>query len=76
MTRDQVETTLSRIQSWPFERRAQLAELVELLEAQQSDLAVADDSTRAAVAEGLAQARRGEFATDEEVVRAFNRFQR
>jgi predicted transcriptional regulator len=33
-----------------------------------------DAATRAAIAEGIAEARRGEFATDEEVAEVFARF--
>jgi predicted transcriptional regulator len=35
-----------------------------------------DDVTRAAVAEGLAQAHRGDFASEEEVEAAFARFRK
>ena len=35
-----------------------------------------DDATRAAIAEGIAQADRREFATDAEVEEAFRRFRR
>lgn len=35
---------------------------------------IEDDATRAAIAEGLAEARNGDFATDTEVAEAYNRF--
>jgi hypothetical protein len=35
-----------------------------------------DDATRAAIANGIAQGRRGEFATDAEVAAAYARFRR
>jgi predicted transcriptional regulator len=35
-----------------------------------------DDATRAAIANGIAQARRGQFATDEEVAEAYQRFRK
>ena len=35
-----------------------------------------DDATRAAIANGIAQARRGEFATDEEVAEAYKRLRK
>jgi len=35
-----------------------------------------DEATRDAIANGLAQSRRGEFAADAEVAEAFSRFQR
>ena len=33
-----------------------------------------DDATRAAIANGIAQGRRGEFATDAEVAKTYTRF--
>jgi hypothetical protein len=35
-----------------------------------------DDATRAAIANGIVQARRGEFATDAEVAAAYARFRK
>jgi hypothetical protein len=35
-----------------------------------------DDATRAAIANGIAQGRRGEFATDDEVAAAYARFRK
>jgi len=35
-----------------------------------------DDATRTAIANGIAQARRGEFATDAEVAEAYARFRK
>jgi predicted transcriptional regulator len=35
-----------------------------------------DHATRSAIANGIAQARRGEFATDEEVAEAYQRFRK
>jgi hypothetical protein len=39
-------------------------------------LAPEDDATRAAIANGIAQGRRGEFASDEEVAAAYARFRK
>jgi predicted transcriptional regulator len=41
-----------------------------------ADAPAEDEATRAAIANGIAQARRGEFATDEEVTEAFKRFRK
>jgi hypothetical protein len=35
-----------------------------------------DDATRAAIAKGIAQGRRGEFASDDEVAAAYARFRK
>ena len=41
-----------------------------------TDRPAEDDATRAAIANGIAQARRGEFATDEEVAEAYKRLRK
>ena len=50
--------------------------LAELAEAWTRQTPPEDAATRAAIAEGLAQADRGEFATEAEVAAAFARFRR
>lgn len=67
---------LERVKSWPVELQVQLAEVAEMIEASNAEPNEMDDETRAAIAEGLAQADRGEFATDEEVKAAFASFRR
>ena len=52
----------------------QLAALADMADALARDVPDEDDATRAAIAEGLAQADRGEYATDEQVAAAFARF--
>ena len=76
MTREEVEQALDRVKNWSFERQAKLAELAELIEAQQPGAMPENEETRSAISEGLAQARRGEFASDEDVAAAFARFKR
>ena len=50
--------------------------LAEIAQSWTDDAArpVEDDATRAAIANGIAQGRRGEFATDAEVTEAYRRF--
>ena len=57
------------------ERVQTLAELAESW-TDDPDRPAEDDATRAAIANGIAQARRGEFATDEEVAEAYKRFRK
>jgi predicted transcriptional regulator len=52
----------------------QLAALAAMAEAFTRDVPDEDDATRAAIADGLAQVDRGEFATDDGVAAAFARF--
>ena len=55
------------------ERVETLAELAQSW-TDDTDRPAEDDATCAAIPNGIAQARRGEFATDEEVAEAFKRF--
>ena len=57
------------------ERVQTLAEIVQSL-ARDAGRPVEDDATRAAIANGIAQGHRGEFATDTEVAEAYARFRR
>lgn len=52
----------------------QLVALADMADAFARDVPAEDDATRAAIAEGIAQADRGEFATDEDVAAALARF--
>ncbi len=52
----------------------QLAAIADIADAYTRSIPDEDDATRAAIAEGLAQADRGEFAGEEEVAAAFGRF--
>jgi predicted transcriptional regulator len=67
-----INATLAQLSD---ERVQTLAEIVESLNSE-PDRPAEDDGTRAAIAEGIAQARRGEFATDAEVAEAYARFRR
>ena len=67
MTREEITDVLERIRTWPKERQEDLARIALQLEQQDIALVPEDEATKAAIAEGLAQARRGEFASDEEI---------
>ena len=54
----------------------QLAALADIIDGFTRDMPLESDATRAAVAEGVAQADRGEFATDDQVKAAFARIAR
>lgn len=54
----------------------QLDALADITDAFTRDVPDEDDATRAAIAEGIAQADRGELATDDQVKAAFTRFAR
>jgi predicted transcriptional regulator len=62
-----LEDAIEKVRKLPEDRQAYVAEVLEQIAAAGSDLFVIPDDHRAAVLEGLAQADRGEFATDEEM---------
>jgi len=64
----QIEATLSEL---PAEQLTALAELAQSLK---QPVATEDAATRSAIAAGLDEARRGDFASDAEVEAAFARF--
>jgi predicted transcriptional regulator len=71
MTRDEITSVLERVRTWPKERQEDLARIALLIEARDVEIKPEDDATRAAIAEGLAQARRGDFVPDDEMAAFF-----
>ncbi|ACE99803.1 conserved hypothetical protein [Rhodopseudomonas palustris TIE-1] len=67
MTDEQVKETLERVLSWPRSRREDAAQLLLALEAREGEFYQPDDDEWAAIEEGVAQARRGEFASADEI---------
>ena len=76
MTKEQVEAVLSRVLDWPAERQKDAVRM--LLEMEKPDPYAAEltEEERADLREALAEAERGEFATDEEVEAVFARYRR
>jgi len=74
MTKAQIKAVLDRVLSWPPERQQDAAEMLLLLEAQEGELYHPSDEEWLAIQEGLDQARRGEFASDEEMDVLWKRF--
>jgi hypothetical protein len=62
-----LEDAIEKVRQLPEDRQAYVAEVLEQIAAAGSDLFIIPDDHRAAVLEGLGQAERGEFATDEEM---------
>jgi predicted transcriptional regulator len=67
MTKDQVKEILERVLTWPPERQEDAAQMLLMLEAQGGEMYHPSDDEWAAIREGLEEAKRGEFATDDEV---------
>jgi len=74
MTREDVNAALDRVKSWSIEKQAELAEFIELMEAQQGPLEEENEALRALLAERLAEAQREEFASVAAVEAAYARF--
>jgi predicted transcriptional regulator len=76
MTREQIDTILDRVRSWPEARQEDAALVLLAMEAQDSDLYRLSEEERADIDQALEELARGEVATDEEVAAVFNRFRR
>jgi predicted transcriptional regulator len=61
------KAVLERIQSWPIEDQEELAELALEIESRRSGVYRLSEEERTAVRAGMEAARRGDFATDEEI---------
>ena len=69
-----LESLLERVSAWPEQAQVELARIIDELEQQYSDeVYQLSDDERAAIDEGLAQADRGEFVSDEEMAAFFKR---
>jgi hypothetical protein len=71
MTEDQVKEVLDRVLTWPRERQEDAAQLLLALEAREGELYHPDDEEWLAIEEGFAQAKRGAFASAEEIAALF-----
>lgn len=68
-----LDEAIKRVRELPEVDQDQAAELLFALIAKRSEPVCLDDETREAVREGREQARRGEFASDEEMAAFFKR---
>jgi hypothetical protein len=67
MSKDQIKAVLERVLTWPPDRQKDAAEMLLWLEAKEGEFYHPADDEWAAIQEGLAQAERGEFVSDEEM---------
>ena len=58
---------LERVESWPTEYQEELADFIREVESRRTGVYRLSGDERAAVQEGLEDARRGNFATDQEI---------
>jgi predicted transcriptional regulator len=76
MTKEEIQTIFERVLGWPSERLDDVAEVLLQMEAAND---MTDDLTEAELAdleEGLAEADRGEFASEEEIQALLDRYRR
>jgi predicted transcriptional regulator len=74
MTKEQIDAVLESVRSWPQQDQEELAELAREIEAHRTGVYVMSDEERAAVREGLDQASRGEFVSDDEMDAFWKRY--
>ena len=61
------KTLLEQVQSWPIEDQEELADVAREIESRRTGVYRLSDEERTAVRAGLEDARRGDFATEEEI---------
>ena len=71
MTRDQVKEVIERVLTWPRERQEDAAQMLLALEAREGELYHPDDDEWAAIEEGVAQAKRREAVSADEIEALF-----
>ena len=71
-----LEDMIKKAENWPREDQEKLAEFAREIEARRTGTYVMSDAERAAVREGLAQADRGEFVSDDVITKADQRHSR
>jgi predicted transcriptional regulator len=76
MTKKEIDAVLDRVRTWPIERQEDAARTLIRMEAQGLETYVLSDEERTEIEKSLEEARRGEFATDEEVAALFDRYRR
>jgi predicted transcriptional regulator len=75
MTKEEIAKIFERAQTWPIEKQQKAAViLLSLEDDEEDDGGELTEEDWADLNEGLAEADRGEFASDEEVKAVFDRF--
>ncbi|HEY4722650.1 MAG TPA: hypothetical protein VII92_12430 [Anaerolineae bacterium] len=76
MTKEQIDSVLNRVRSWPATRQEDAALLLLAMEAQDSTPYQLSDDEYADIEAALEELARGEVASDEDVAAVFNRYRR
>jgi predicted transcriptional regulator len=70
---NQLLELIERVKKWPTERQQDVARMLEAMEASGTEVYRLTDEERRLVNEGLEQANRGEFVSDAEMDKFWNR---
>ncbi|HEY4520876.1 MAG TPA: hypothetical protein VJL57_00565 [Candidatus Paceibacterota bacterium] len=71
----QLSEMIEKVKTWPEWRQEDVALILQEMERQGTEIYHLSDEERAAVEEGLAQAERGEFVSDEEMEKFWKRWE-
>jgi hypothetical protein len=71
MTKEQIETVLERVRTWPSSRQEDAVRILLAMEEQETELYRLSDEERTEIRAALEEVARGEFASDEEVAAVF-----
>lgn len=66
-----VKEILEKVESWPEEDQEELADVARVIEARRTGVYRLSDEERAAVRDGMAAARHGDFVPDDEMQRFY-----
>jgi predicted transcriptional regulator len=75
MTKHEIKAVLERVLDWPADKQEVAADFLLMLE-KQDEFYEPTEEEQAAILQGLAEADRGEFASDEEVAALWRKFGR
>ena len=76
MTKAEIDEVLDRVKTWPAERQEEAMRVLLEMEAGAASVYELSPEELADIEEGMADVRRGEFATDDEVAAMFAPFRR
>jgi predicted transcriptional regulator len=76
MTKEQINSVLDRVRTWPPERQEDAVRVLLQMEAAGTEVYQLSEDERTEIELSIAEADRGEFATDEEVAEVFDRYRR
>jgi predicted transcriptional regulator len=74
MTKAEIDAVLDRVKTWPPERQEEAMRVLLEMEAEVRGVYHLTEEDRREIELSMEEARRGEFATDEEVAAVFNRY--